>query len=269
MSAGDNNGQPRDPNPREAAEQKDQSLQNTTPQPGEQHTPVGSTGEPAIARSDWPKAEPKERARKGRARRHAGARPKKGERGDLATPFGETLLEFMAKQRPQIWSIGMLARDLGIPASTVRNWIVLNIVPEIDTVMTVLSKLNIPVSRLLDKYREQGIAVPALMTPDELASVVGSEAPANESPTNRAMREQRAEQRRQQEWDDLVAHTRIALSAAGFPESIIATTVQQIEARRNEINPFQRFIDAEHREDQEQPQSKPAKAPHQPLGSGL
>jgi hypothetical protein len=184
------------------------------------------------------------------------------DKGQRLTPFGALIQDYMARKRP-IWTTGRMARELGVQSQSVRNWISKGMTPPIEAILTILAKLNIPLSALNEYYQRYGVDVPALMPP-ELSRTVDASKPA--SALSQAELAARAEQLRQQEWDEMIAHTRTAMAGAGFPESLIATTIASIEARRDEINPFQRYFNAEHRE--ERPQGKQAKISDEPIGTG-
>jgi hypothetical protein len=186
------------------------------------------------------------------------------EKGMRRTPFGELIQDYMAQQRP-IWTTGRMARALDVKTQSVRNWIYNGMTPPIEAILTILAKLNIPLSTLNAYYQRYGVVVPALMSPDEFSRTVNANQPG--AILSQAETAARAEQRYQEEWDEMIAHTRTAMAAAGFPESLIAATITNIEAKRFEVNPFQRYIDAEHRE--EGPQGAPGqtKKPNQPIGT--
>jgi hypothetical protein len=190
--------------------------------------------------------------------------------------------DYMASKRP-VWTTGRMARELGVQAQSVRNWISKGMTPPIETVFTVLAKLNIPLATLSAYYQQYGVAMPTLMNPDQLSRTVDAGGPGGAGamgrpPISPALSQAelaiRAEVARQREWDEMLAHTRTAMTAAGFPESIIALTLKQIEDKRNEVNPFQRYIEAEHREEEIPQQSNNPHAPSnnktdERLGSGL
>jgi transcriptional regulator with XRE-family HTH domain len=71
------------------------------------------------------------------------------------TPWAQVLLDYMWSQRPPL-NATELAELLGMPKPTVTNWFGRRAVPDLDTAMTVLSKLSIPLDRLVQVYREAG-----------------------------------------------------------------------------------------------------------------
>jgi hypothetical protein len=190
------------------------------------------------------------------------------------TPFGEVLLDYMTSRRPIPWSTGRLAHELtrripNIRRQTVAFWIHHNTTPPIETILTVLAILNIPLAALVDAYARHGVDVPPIgeanpnippyatpgspdhpMNPNlnPRSGSISDTLQRNEMA--RAAREAeitaRAEARRQQEWEEMIAHTRTTMAAAGFPETMIQATITTIEQKRDDINPLQRYIEAEH-----------------------
>jgi transcriptional regulator with XRE-family HTH domain len=78
-----------------------------------------------------------------------------------STPFARVLTAFMWSKAPP-WSTTTVAAVLGISRSRVSNWIYKDIVPDIETMLVVLARLNIPTSALLQAYAEDGLYVPPL-----------------------------------------------------------------------------------------------------------
>jgi hypothetical protein len=189
------------------------------------------------------------------------------EKGRRRTPFGDLIQDYMARWRP-IWTTGRMARALGVQGQSVRNWINHGMTPPIETILTVLAKLNIPISTLTEYYQRYGVEVPTLMSPELSGSGRGVDASKPDSALSQAELAARNEQRYQHEWDDMIAHTRTAMAAAGFPEPLIATTLAAIAAKRDDVNPFQRYIDAEHR-GEEEPNTQRARKRDEQIGSGL
>src|SRR6185312_15396286 len=83
------------------------------------------------------------------------------------TPFSRVLTRYMWSKVPP-WNSTQVAAVLGIARSRVGNWLYKDITPEIETMLAVLAKLNIPVSTLLQAYAEDGKPIPPL-TPEDAA----------------------------------------------------------------------------------------------------
>jgi hypothetical protein len=171
-----------------------------------------------------------------------------GERTPRQTPFGMLLQDWLAAKRPAPWSPGRLAteltRRLGYPVRryTTYNWIRQGMNPPIETILTVLAALNIPLSDLIAAYRAAGVRVPDLMGPDAAAAASAVSSTAAEAAEAAA----RAAQRRANEWEEMIAHTRQSMALAGFPEGMIEATITMIEAKRDNTDPMERHIRAEH-----------------------
>lgn len=77
------------------------------------------------------------------------------------TPFARMLTAFMWSKTPP-WSTTKVAAVLNISRSRVSNWVYKNIVPDLDTMLVVMARLNIPVAALLQAYAEDGLPMPPL-----------------------------------------------------------------------------------------------------------
>ena len=83
------------------------------------------------------------------------------------TPFAEVLLNFMWSHRPP-WTSGDLRYHLGSVApnkQTMQNWLYHGHSPSIPVALSVLGKLGIPISELIEAYKRAGVEIPALPEP--------------------------------------------------------------------------------------------------------
>jgi hypothetical protein len=134
---------------------------------------------------------------------------------------------------------------------TINHWVYRGKNPPIETILTVLTRLNAPLTDLLDSCRKRGVAVPDLMGPEPGAAKHAG-AP---SPQEAADRAARAAQRAAEEWAEMIALTRRSMEIGGFPETMIAMTIATIEAKRDNTDPMARHVLAEH-----DPRSAPTSA---------
>jgi hypothetical protein len=174
------------------------------------------------------------------------------------TPFGEFLVDYMSKQRPRVWTTGRLARALGLQRFTINNWVYRGKNPPIETILTIMAQLNAPLTDLLAIYRKRGVAVPNLMGPEEAAAIAAERATpgagatsaaataAQEAAAQAQARAERMREREAREWAEMIAQTRRSMEIGGFPEAMIAMTIATIEAKRDNIDPMARHIQAEH-----------------------
>lgn len=85
------------------------------------------------------------------------------------TPFASVLTAYMWSRQPP-WSAAKTAAVLGIHRARVAKWVYGGITPEIETMLVVMARLNIPMRFLLDAYAARGIPVPPLDVTPELRS---------------------------------------------------------------------------------------------------
>lgn len=85
------------------------------------------------------------------------------------TPFASVLTAYMWSRQPP-WSAAKTAAVLGIHRARVAKWVYGGITPEIETMLVVMARLNIPMRFLLDAYAARGIPVPPLDVTPELQS---------------------------------------------------------------------------------------------------
>lgn len=77
------------------------------------------------------------------------------------TPFARMLTAYMWSQTPP-WTTTQLGNVLGVTRVRIGRWIYHDIVPELDTMLAIMARLGIPLSRLIDAYVEAGLPVPPL-----------------------------------------------------------------------------------------------------------
>lgn len=180
-------------------------------------------------------------------------RPKQARRDrNIVTPFGELLTAYMAKQRP-IWSTGRLGRKLGIRRQTVANWVYHDITPPIEVMLTVLAKLDIPISELVKAYQSRGVAVPTLAPPEELERLNAAQSttqPTTQPATQPATPQQRAPtpEEAAQAWAQMVEQTRAVMLATGFPEQALDALLASLQQRESptSLATLGRYLAGEH-----------------------
>lgn len=96
--------------------------------------------------------------------------PEKPQRGvPRNTPFARVLSAYLWSKTPP-WSAGKLAAVLGLHRVRVAKWVYGDTIPELDTMLAVMARLNIPVRALVDAYAEAGVPVPPLDNDDATAA---------------------------------------------------------------------------------------------------
>lgn len=82
------------------------------------------------------------------------------------TPFGQLLLEYMDRNRASKWgppmTTGQLAVKLKTSRQTIHNWTYKAQTPILETILSVLLELNIPLNDLLERYQAAGTPLPAV-----------------------------------------------------------------------------------------------------------
>lgn len=96
-----------------------------------------------------------------------------------STPFARMLTAYMWSQTPP-WSTTKLATVLGISRIRVGRWIYHDIVPELNTLLAIMARLGIPLSRLMDAYVEIGLPVPPLT--EDAARLMSQQSPSRLPP---------------------------------------------------------------------------------------
>ena len=184
------------------------------------------------------------------------------------TPWARVLTAYMWAHTPP-WNAPKLSAVLGVQRNRVNNWIYYDIVPEIDTIIAVMARLDIPMSRLLDAYRASGQPVPPLLDPDPgnpttvaTTTAEGATAPreivipsarrgrgggvghrAGQSDVSETMPDGEAEggetdgegahaPTTQEEWETMLAHTRQAMTLSGMPAAAIEVMLAHLEDTR-------------------------------------
>jgi hypothetical protein len=182
------------------------------------------------------------------------------------SPFAKLLIAYMWQHRlpnrPPM-TVAALAIKLGISKQTLSHWVYHNGVPLFPTALDVLAKLNIPVSRLINAYRDAGMQIPPLFDPEESERTTTDSAspPQYERKTTRVpssrYQEGTMDRSEEQLWNTAVRQTQKALREAGATQSMIdSVTVHLRSAAAGEI-PFAHNTAAEHRNDTEQIRSLP------------
>ena len=181
------------------------------------------------------------------------------------TPFARVLTRYMWSKQPP-WTTTKLAAVLGIGRTRVGRWVYHNIIPELDTMIAVMARLNIPMSDLLDAYAEKGLPIPPL-SPDassptahtahatQASAVIpaarqgrgggighGAGQRETERETGRETEResgremewaQEREADRAAEWEKMLAHTREVMSLAGMPQSAIEALLKELKDTRD------------------------------------
>jgi DNA-binding XRE family transcriptional regulator len=159
-------------------------------------------------------------------------RPKQARRDrNIVTPFGELLTQYIARKRP-IWSTGRLGRKLGIRRQTVANWVYHDITPPIEVMLTVLAKLDIPISELVKAYQSRGVAVPILAPPEELEELAALSSKGKGQQTQPTTQPRvPSPEEAAKAWDDMIAQTRAVMLATGFPEQALDALLATLRRR--------------------------------------
>lgn len=182
------------------------------------------------------------------------------------TPFARVLTRYMWSKQPP-WTTTKLAAVLGIGRTRVGRWVYHNIIPELDTMIAVMARLNIPMSDLLDAYAEKGLPTPPLSpdasSPTAHADQASAVIPAarqgrgggighgagqretereteresgreTERESGREMEwAQEREADRAAEWEKMLAHTREVMSLTGMPQSAIEALLKELKDTRD------------------------------------
>jgi len=140
------------------------------------------------------------------------------------TPWARVLIEYMqAKRRPGTLSLSgaELANKLGVRRTTVTHWIYMGSVPDIATILAVLQRLDIPMSRLLAEYEKDGLPIPDLTPDSESAPSPRLYTPPLMPPPGEA-----------NAWDAIAQEVSASMTEAGLPPSVIQATIQRIRHRQ-------------------------------------
>ena len=183
------------------------------------------------------------------------------------TPFATVIVDYMASKRP-VWTTGRLARELKLRRTTIANWVHHDVTPPLDKMLAVLAQLDIPISALLDAYRDAGLPTPALDYEDT-RSGAASGAKARGVRDTRDMRDTRdtrdararateitRAEAEEERWSKRLETTREVMLATGFPAAALDSLLATIESSRAGDHPFAQRIAQEYEEGEEQEEGK-------------